>query len=481
MKNKFAAFAMLFMAVFTLASCLNDDNDYVYTDDSAITSFTVTGAKRYIHTKTKKGDKDSVYTTTSSYTGYQFNINQNNNTISNPDSLPYGVDVKKLVCTVYGLNSATVYIKNLKDEGEGVSVVTTTDSLDFSTERELQVMSNSGRNLRTYKVNVNVHKEQADSFFWTPMTQNTAIEKLATIKTYAIKTNENKDRLFLFGSEDNATKVYVMSDGQTWTAATPNVNGANVALGAKACKSVVTKNDMVYICNEGNILRTTDGNTWEQTGNTTGIETLVAASPLRLYGYNTEGKLMASADNGATWTMATIDSDASLLPTSNLSYTCTALRTNSNSYRVTIYGTTAAGEMAIWSKVDEGDKYSEDQSWAYHEVHIEDKHTLPKLNNMSIATYDGKAYALGTPTGQDDSNATLYSSMDGGLTWAADSIINVPTEITSNKTSASNTPNMAITVDSRNFIWLVNATKGNTWRGRINRLGWKKEQTDYTE
>ena len=100
MKNKFAAFAMLFMAVFTLASCLNDDTDYVYTDDSAITSFSVTGAKRYIHTKTKKGDKDSVYTTTSSYTSYKFVIDQNNNTIYNPDSLPCGIDAKKLVCNV---------------------------------------------------------------------------------------------------------------------------------------------------------------------------------------------------------------------------------------------------------------------------------------------------------------------------------------------------------------------------------------------
>ena len=60
MKNKFAAFAMLFMAVFALASCLNDDNEYVYTDDSAITSFSVTGAKQYIHTKTKKEDRKSV-------------------------------------------------------------------------------------------------------------------------------------------------------------------------------------------------------------------------------------------------------------------------------------------------------------------------------------------------------------------------------------------------------------------------------------
>jgi hypothetical protein len=40
---------------------------------------------------------------------------------------------------------------------------------------------------------------------------------------------------------------------------------------------------------------------------------------------------------------------------------------------------------------------------------------------------------------------------------------------------------MALTVDSDNFIWIVNAKSGSTWRGRINRLGWKKEQTDFTE
>ena len=479
MKNKFAAFAMLFMAVFTLASCLNDDTDYVYTDDSAITSFSVTGAKRYIHTKTKKGDKDSVYTTTSSYTSYKFVIDQNNNTIYNPDSLPCGIDAKKLVCNVYGLNSMTVYIKNLKDDNVGI--VSNTDSLDFSEVRELKVMSNSGKFLRTYKVKVNVHKEQADSFFWAPMTKNTDIEQLQNVKTCAIKTAEGKDRLFLFGTDGNNTKLYVMNNGQTWTAATPKLNDADLTFDANVCKSIVTKNEKVYICNAGNILCTTDGNTWEQTGNATTIKTLVAASPLRLYGYNTEGSLLASDDNGATWTLATIDSDASFLPTSNLSYTCTALRTNSNSYRVTIYGTTATGAMAIWGKVDEGNKYSENQPWAYYEVSTENKHALPKLNNMSVATYDGKTYALGTPDGMNDSNANLYSSKDGGLTWAKDTTLTVPTEITSNKENASNTPNMALTVDSSNFIWIVNATEGDTWRGRINRLGWKKEQTDFTE
>ena len=476
MKNKFAAFAMLFMAVFTLASCLNDDTDYVYTDDSAITSFSVTGAKRYIHTKTKKGDKDSVYTTTSSYTSYKFVIDQNSNTIYNPDSLPCGIDAKKLVCNVYGLNSMTVYIKNLKDDK--VEIVSNTDSLDFSEVRELKVMSNSGKFLRTYKVKVNVHKEQADSFFWASMAKNTDIEKFTAVKTCAVKTTEGGVRLFLFGNDGTQTRVYVMSDGQTWRAATPNYNGL---LATDAYEGVVTKDDKVYLSHGGNIICTTDGNNWQQTGSATGVKKLVAASPLRLYGYNAEGQLVVSADNGVTWTVATIDSDASFLPTNNLSYTCTALRTNSNSYRVTIYGTTATGAMAIWGKVDEGNKYSENQPWAYYEVSTENKHALPKLNNMSVATYDGKTYALGTPDGMNDSNASLYSSKDGGLTWAKDTTLTVPTEITSNKENASNTPNMALTVDSSNFIWIVNATEGNTWRGRINRLGWKKEQTDFTE
>lgn len=141
----------------------------------------------------------------------------------------------------------TVYIKNLKDDN--VEIVSNTDSLDFSEVRELKVMSNSGKFLRTYKVKVNVHKEQADSFFWAPMTKNTDIEQLQNVKTCAIKTAESKDRLFLFGTDGNNTKLYVMNNGQNWTAATPKLNDADLTFDANVCKSIVTKNEKVYICN----------------------------------------------------------------------------------------------------------------------------------------------------------------------------------------------------------------------------------------
>ena len=51
MKSKFAAFALLFLTVFVLASCLSTDDNYTYTDDSAITSFSISSGKQYVHVK----------------------------------------------------------------------------------------------------------------------------------------------------------------------------------------------------------------------------------------------------------------------------------------------------------------------------------------------------------------------------------------------------------------------------------------------
>lgn len=475
MKSKIAAFAMMFMAVFTLASCLNDDSDYTYTDDCAITSFSVTGAKRYIHTKTSKGDADSVYAATTSLTSYRFCIDQNRNIIYNPDSLPCGTDAKKLVCTIGALNSATVY---MKDPVSGaLNYVSSSDSLDFSQSRELQVSSNSGAATRTYRVTVNVHKEQADSFFWANVSKNEQLLTLRAAKTYAVTTAEGKARLFLFGSDGTHTYVYVMNDGKTWTIAAPNFN---TTLDADAWQGVVVKDEQVYISLGGRILRTTDGSTWQEMSGQTDVTRLVAASPIRLYGYTASHQLMASTDNGKTWTAASLDSDAALLPTGDVAYTCTELRTNANNYRVTLYGTTATGEMSLWGKVDESGDNSENQPWTYYNVSADNHHALPSLKALSTVVYDGKIYALGTPDDKHEDNAALYCSRDGGLTWKTDSTVTLPTDLTLG-TTLTDAPAISLTVDCNHFLWLVNTKNGTTWRGRINRLGWAKEPNEYTE
>lgn len=471
MKHKFAAFAMLFVAILTLGSCLKDDSeDYVYTDDSAITSFYVTAAKQYHHTKTKTG-ADSVYVTTSSFSSYRFNIDQATNTISNPDSLPCGVDARKLVCSFAGLSSAAVYMKSLTSDS--LTYISTSDSLDFSQPRELQVISNSGKALRKYTVKVNVHKELPDSFAWHEM-PNADFQGLIAAKTVALTTAEGGSRLLLFATDGTATYVYVMDADNTWRRATLNFNHL---LAADAYKGVVERNGYAYISDNGNIMRSADGETWDVTGQSTNVVRLVAASPLRIYGYDANGKLFASADNGATWTVATLDSDASLLPTAETTYTYAPLRTNDDSYQLTLLGSKVDGAMSVWGKIDEGSAYSENQAWAYFNVSEDNRHVLPQLTGVSITRYDGLTYVLGTPNG---GSATLYCSRDGGITWTTDTVISVPDNL------AEGLPmNMAkaltLTTDKNNFVWMVNVKSGRTWRGRINRLGWKKEQSDFTE
>lgn len=470
MKSKFAAFAMLFVAVFTLGSCLNSDDDFVYTDDSAITSFSVTTVKQYIHILSSTG-ADSVYTSTTSLTGYRFSIDQNNNIIFNIDSLPYGVDATKILCSVSASNSGTVLIKS--KTSDTLSYVSSTDSIDFSVPRQLQVVSNSGKALRKYTVTVNVHKEAADSFKWHEMAVSAVLQNLSTVKTVAVSAADGTQRVMLFGSDGNHTYIYTYKDAEGWKVASTNLNHQ---LDANVCNSVVTKNDSVYISENGNILRSADGSQWESVANATPAVRLVAASPVRLYAYSADAQLLASADCGHTWAAATIDTDASFLPSGETTYTCTQLSTNADSYRVTLIGTRADGTMAVWGKIDEAAANSENQPWAYYEVSADNRHALPTLSGISVAAYDGSLFVLGTPDAS--SAAQLYASRDGGITWAADTLLGMPTGFNLSL-QASPATAKTLTVDGKNFLWMVNATTGATWRGRINRLGWEKKQFNF--
>ena len=105
MRSKFSAYFMLLSVVIMFASCLKDkDENITYRGDSAITAFSVVTAKRYAHTISKSG-ADSVYRANVSCSNYKFYIDQIACEIYNPDSLPKGVDLKKLICSITSRNS----------------------------------------------------------------------------------------------------------------------------------------------------------------------------------------------------------------------------------------------------------------------------------------------------------------------------------------------------------------------------------------
>lgn len=473
MKSKFAAFTLLLATVFLMASCLESDNDYTYTDDCAISSFSVTTAKQNTFVKTSDGLRDSLVVKELTLSNYKFYIDQINGKIYNPDSLPCGVDAKKLLCSVSNSSAGLVVIK--KEKSDSLDYFSSTDSLDFSVDREVQVVSNSGLSVKKYTVHVNVHKEQADSFAWHATPICAELKAMQAIKTAAVN-----GKLILLGTDGNATIVYT-NNGTQWTKCETNL-GHNLA--ADAYKSLVTKDDYVYISDGGNIVRTNDGKTWGIMGTATGVTRLVAASRYSLYGYATDGRLMTSKDNGATWTVAEIDDELSLMPYGETTYASVEIEGYAKTDRVMLFGTRDAAtypndkHLTIWGKIDEAAANSENQPWAYYGVSADNKHAAPLLSGISAVAYDGGVYMMGQEEGKAPK---FYKSLDNGITWREDTAtVMLPTNFNENATNAITAKGTyALTVDKNKSLWLVNASNGKTWRGRINRLGWTKEQTAF--
>lgn len=473
MKSKFAAFTLLLATVLLMASCLESDNDYTYTDDCAISSFSVTTAKQNTFVKTSDGLRDSLVVKELTLSNYKFYIDQLNGKVYNPDSLPCGVDAKKLLCSVSNSSSGLVVIKKVKSDS--LDYFSSTDSLDFSVDREVQVVSNSGLSVKKYTIHVNVHKEQADSFAWHATPICAELKNLQGIKTAAVN-----GKLLLLGTDGSNTLVYA-NNGTQWTKCETNL-GHNLA--ADAYKSLVTKDDYAYISDGGNIVRTNDGKTWNIMGEATDVTRLVAASRYSLYGYATDGRLMTSKDNGATWTVAEIDDELSLMPYGETTYASVEIEGYAKTDRVMLFGTRDAATypndkyLTIWGKIDEAAENSENQPWAYYGVSADNNHAAPLLSGISAVAYDGGVYMMGQEEGKAPK---FYKSLDNGITWREDTAtVMLPTNFNENATNAiTANGTYALTVDKNKSLWLVNASNGMTWRGRINRLGWAKEQTAF--
>ena len=157
------------IASLLLASCLkSSDEETVSYSDTAIVSFSLGTLDRYVTTKAKDGVTDSTYKTTVTGSAYKFYIDQHACRIYNVDSLPKGTDVAHVLCNVTGKNSGVVVIKSLTSDS--LRYYSSSDSIDFTSQREFRVYANNGSGFRAYTVSVNVHQEEADDFKWTRVT-----------------------------------------------------------------------------------------------------------------------------------------------------------------------------------------------------------------------------------------------------------------------------------------------------------------------
>lgn len=489
MKIIFKPFAILLSALFLMASCLGDSesDDITYYGDAAITSFTLGTLDRTMHTLSSAGE-DSTYTASVTGSDYKMYIDQAQRSIYNADSLPQGTDVSRVLCTVGSKNSGLVTIKDV--DSDTLRYYSSTDSIDFSSEREFRVYSTDGMSFRAYKVKLNVHQEDPDSFRWNAIMTGAGNPFASARGMKAVVYN---GKVYVFASDGTSTSVYTtpVSGAQTWAQlSAKDASGVAMTLDADAYKSATVFGNLIYTLTGGSTVVSADGEQWipgtsVNTASGAAQPVLLAgATQRKLYAMGADGSLLSTSVNGGVaWETESLLGDASRLPVQSVSLAVLPMGTDEESERVVIAGNpaddtfTADSVAMVWNKIEEYADDSDSHGWM--PCSDDSGKPLPRLANISMMKYGKVLIAFGgrgLGTSKAEAFADIYVSEDNGLTWQTGTDYVLPEGFANGGSDV-----FAATVDADNCLWIICGGNGAVWRGRLNRLGWADQQTSFTE
>lgn len=462
MYKKIISFVMALASLLTYTSCMDNENiEYVYDDDSAITAFTL-GNVQFIAGKKKLTGADSIVSR--DYSSYKFQIDQLGGRIYNVDSLPLGAMASKVLCSVSAINAGVVGLKGI--DNDTVKYFSKTDTIDFTKPRTLIVYSNSGLGFRRYSVEVNVHKQDGNAFVWQQMPAlPEEMRNLKGLKLYSAGTH-----LYITGNSAAATAT----DNLIYSAPAANPTAwtrQTTYTATEAWPDPVSNGSNLYILYKKGVSAmgsATNGAAPTDIDNTTALTRLVGATPSRLYA-NIEGRGLVSAATGATameWSDESTDGDdVALFPTLGTACVTLPLTTNKDTYQLIAVGHNSGDKhSSVWSKIEDGNSR---QAWMLYPEEDYNHMRLPAYDNLQLGAYNGNMIALGNYNNK--APEAIYRSVDKGLTWQKDTLMALPKDLNTNGT-------VAFTVDSNNFIWIVCGDTGQVWRGRHNFLGWARPQ-----
>ncbi len=468
-KHSIWALALALSASSVLGACSSDDTVESTLDtsnDCVITSATLGTLKRTV----KVDGEDKTYTVTGG--AYNLYIDQLNNKIYNPDSLPTGTWVNKLVFSSSNgiVGSGTLKLIDLTSNSE--IAYTYTDSTDFSKERKLIVYSANGAKKRSYTVDIRVHKEEGDSLEWRTMASASTNAIASFVKSRALCVDNS---IYVFGETADGTVSVVASPlvSPRFDTASPLSAATGKDIDVRSIQYF--KNKFYALDAEGTLLAATEASgSFANCNADRNFTALVGTCTDSLFAVS-DGKMYWTAD-GTAWNESATDTEGHL-PVSNIAASMQQSRVDNKSSVLLAVGNEAAdengqdGAVALWKlDVDHTGGYS--TPWMYM-PQTEELDTLgcPSLLSQSLFPYDQGTVLTGL--NKDRTLAPFYLSQDNGRTWQPYTIA-APALATGTTLTA-----VATTVDKDQYMWVICSGPGVVFKGRINRLGWKEEQTTF--
>lgn len=408
MKRFFRTLCVLLGVSFAMASCLsNSDDTTTAYKDTAITGITLGTLNRYIQTTSSSTGNDTIVKYTFTGSSYSLTINQLDGTIYNVEEFPSGTDLKHiLISSVSTKNNGIVTIKSLTSDE--VSIISTTDSIDFSTPRILRVFSSDLSVYRDYTVTLYVDDQAGVTFGWKKVATNDALKGWTDKHLVAFK--------------DSVRLVD---------------------------QNIITKqnDDVAFRMNGQTVERSENLENWEVIGSAD-VKQLLGASTTEFFALGNDGLIKCSKDDCVTWQDESYDDDISLLPVSDIAMTSWEYASLDSTDYTMMVGTTMNGDVSTWRKINLKGGPDKGGIWSYMPVAWGNTETLPKQSNLTIVNYDNNILALG-------SDKVLYQSKDQGITWRKSSTYALP---------ASMKGTIMTMVLCRDILWIV-TDAGEIWQG----------------
>lgn len=373
MKIKSYLFGLLLMGCLT--SCLEGStSSTIVSEEAVITNF-------YLYDDSIKGISD-----------YVFLIDNDSMLIYNYDSIDYGTRIDSLGFVITPRFHA-VYINDTLDFYSMSSVV-----LDFTKEVKITVVASDEKTSADYRVRVNVHTVDPDTFIWKGIKSEVFAGYAQTEK--ALWFN---GKLMYFAVVDNDLVVNESVDGVAWSALASDLD---IDFASADLNYLVGTEDFIYYFTDGELYKSADGVTWTSeviTG--IAVEHLLFAMNGKIFGVTEENRI-ARLDDGM-WT------DLGRLPSAFPVKGAAMMVAPAPSGKERVFvvgGVDASGRLlsSIWSSED--GTYWSDMSGG--------KEMFSPRAYAAMAQYGGGLMLFGG-VGSDDvvvKDAQLYSK-DFGLNW----------------------------------------------------------------
>lgn len=183
-----------------------------------------------------------------------------------------------------------------------------------------------------------------------------------------------------------------------------------------------------------------------------GMKQFIGYGTKEAYALSSDGLLMVSTDEGASWKQDLLDEDTSLLPTANIAFVSFPFKYNIDTDYQLLVGTLNNNSKActIWRKIAEFGERSEVCRWVYVPLEAHNNYYLPKMEHISLVYFHDNILAIG-----NDGN--IYVSSDQGITWKTKNGYTLPDGFSFN--------NVSMTTDEEQSLWLIDNENQEVWRG----------------